>query len=175
MQLADRLWQLHATRPLVILNCGIRCAADLIIHTKHLGGLRLIYFAEAALFVGLALTTTAHYGFQGLLASAIVAALICRVPYVAWRSSRYLNVTLLTIGLQWTKRPLLMMLIVLPIATYVSNAAVHLEQMGLPLLSVFLFAAYTLGCAIAATLILPRELRTEIHEKVQKVLKRANT
>jgi len=147
---------------LVVVNCAIRCGADLIIHTKRLGGLRFIYFVEAALFLGLAIAASSHFGFYGILVPALVCALSCRAFYVVFRISSYLGVSALDVGFLWIKRSFLISAIMFPAAACISILTEQWSQSGLIALCLSLVASGSLAAALAVTVGLPSDVRLEL-------------
>jgi O-antigen/teichoic acid export membrane protein len=153
--------QLSALMALVVLgNALTRCSADLIIHTKSLGAFRFLYFAEALVFVLLAMLLSKRIGFYGILGASLVCLVVFRVTYTTWRIANYFRLTPTTFWWGWLKRPILASFILLPfmfsaksIAHAAPNAWAQLIVQG-----------FWIGIPAAITLFvfaLPRDVRAE--------------
>ncbi len=90
----------------VWLNALTRCSGDLIVHTKQIRAFRYVYFAEAAVFVSLALWLSPEFGFYGVLGSSIFCLVVFRATYTTLRVARYFDLSSTTIWWTWLRRPI---------------------------------------------------------------------
>jgi O-antigen/teichoic acid export membrane protein len=145
---------------MILLNVLIRCNGDLIIHTKKIAAFRYIYFAEAVVFVLLALSLSARFGFYGVIGSSVLCLVVFRMSYTTWRVANYFRLSPLTFWWTWLKRPILAGIILLPfvisspwlissVPTLWGQLLSALAWVGLPAAIVLLFVA------------LPRDVRKE--------------
>ena len=98
----------------VALNTLTRCSGDLIIYTKKIAAFRYVYFAEAIVFVSLALWLSGSYGFYGIVGSSLLCLVLFRATYTTWRMARYFSLPVITFWWTWLKRPILAGIILLP-------------------------------------------------------------
>jgi O-antigen/teichoic acid export membrane protein len=146
---------------LTILNSLIRCAGDLIVHTKNVAAYRYVYFAEAACFVVLALWCGNRIGFYGVLLASLVCLTVFRATYTTWRVAHYFNLPAETFWWSWLKRPIAAALILIPV---VISAGYFGSIADDPLLKL-LTTSICVGIPAAAALFwvaLPRDITNEI-------------
>jgi O-antigen/teichoic acid export membrane protein len=75
---------------LVLLNCVTRCHINIAIFAKEISAMRWIYFLQGALFVTAGFLVAPHFGITGIIASAIVAEILCIGIYgFRWGSSYF--------------------------------------------------------------------------------------
>jgi O-antigen/teichoic acid export membrane protein len=98
----------------VLLNALTRCSGDLIIHTKRIGALRYVYFAEASVFVLLAMWLSGGFGFNGVLGASLICLVVFRATYTTWRVGRYFELPARVFWWNWLKRPLVAAFILTP-------------------------------------------------------------
>jgi O-antigen/teichoic acid export membrane protein len=99
---------------LVFLSALTRCSADLIVFTKKLGLFRYLYFAEAIVFVSLALWLSGSFGFYGILGPALLCLVLFRVTYTTWWMAAYFKLPMADFWWTWLKRPVLAATIITP-------------------------------------------------------------
>jgi O-antigen/teichoic acid export membrane protein len=153
---------------LVFLNALTRCGADLIIHTKKIAAFRYIYFAEAIVFVLLAISLTSRFGFYGILGASLTCLLLFRATYTTWRMSHYFKLPPNTFWLTWLKRPFVAALLMAPFsltaALLASNVHTKFSQL--------IIASAWVGIPAAISLflvVLPRDVRTEILHRLSRI------
>jgi O-antigen/teichoic acid export membrane protein len=167
---SDLAWSVHLSALMgltVLLNVLTRCFTDLIIHTKHLGAFRFVYFAEAIGFVGLALSLSTRFGFHGILISSLACLIIFRVTYTTWRMVHYFDLPVSTFWWGWLRRSVAATLILTP---FVLSAGYLASSLTDPWLKLLIIGAWS-GIPAAATLFfvaLPHDIRSEIGLRWQR-------
>ncbi len=148
----------------VALSSLTRCSGDLIIYTKKIAAFRYVYFAEAIVFVSLALWLSGVFGFYGILGPSLLCIVLFRATYTTWRITRYFRLPAMTFWWTWLKRPLLAAVILLPFVISTPWLA-----SSVPNLWGQLFIAVTwVGVPAAITLLfvaMPRDVRKEFAQR----------
>lgn len=96
---------------LFVVHSVNRCHGGIVGVTKEIGFARFIYFLEGLVFVGLGVTAIRHAGFTGLIASAILCAILMSGFYSFYRSHRLFRCTYREITFAWLREPLRFLLI----------------------------------------------------------------
>lgn len=145
----------------VLLNALTRCSGDVIIHTKQIGAFRYVYFFEAAVFVMMALSLSARFGFYGVLGASLLCVILFRLTYTTWRVTCYFVITTKTFWWTWLKRPLLGLLILTP---FVLSTGWFASSVSHPWGQLFIACAWIgLPATILLFLVtLPRDVSNEI-------------
>jgi len=86
---------------LLVLNLMLRCHTDFAMHTKKIGLLRFLFFFESIAFVVGALWAAPHFGFSGILAAAIICALLFRSVYAIHRTASYFDTSFSSVAYHW--------------------------------------------------------------------------
>lgn len=144
----------------VALSCLTRCSGDLIIYTKKIAAFRYVYFAEAIVFVTLALWLSGTFGFYGILGPSLLCLVVFRAAYTTWRMARYFSIPTTTFWWTWLKRPILAGIILLP---FVISSTWLTKGIANPWTQLFVAVAWV-GIPAALTLLLvgiPRDVRKE--------------
>jgi O-antigen/teichoic acid export membrane protein len=144
----------------VFLNTLTRCSSDLIIHSKNIAAFRYVYFAEAAVFVGLSLWLSATFGFYGVLGASIACLLLFRATYTTWRMAKYFELPAINFWWTWLKRPIIAAVIILP---FVISSSWMADSVSNSWGQLFIAAAWVgFPAAIALLFVaLPRDVRQE--------------
>ena len=148
----------------VALNAQTRCGGDLIIYTKRIAAFRYVYFAEAIVFVSLALWLGGSYGFYGIVGPSLLCLVLFRATYTTWRMARYFSLPAITFWWTWLKRPLFAAVILLPFVLSSSWLASSVTNLWGQLF----IAATWVGMPAAITLLfvaLPRDVRQEFAQR----------
>lgn len=149
----------------IYLNCLTKCQMDLIMHSKDIRALRYVYFLEAIGFVILAVVASARIGFTGVLASAVLCALVFRGLYTVRRTAEYFSVPASELYWGWLRRSLLAAALLLPFvmtAPLFASFAMH-PWAGVALAAVWIGLPGAITLAFVA---LPRDVRTEILNRI---------
>lgn len=160
-------WSLHLSglfAVAVALNTLTRCSGDLIIYTKKIAAFRYVYFAEAIVFVSLALWLSGSFGFYGILGPSLLCLVLFRATYTTLRMARYFNLPAMTFWWTWLKRPILAGIILLPFVISSPWLASSVPRPWGQLLS----ALAWVGLPATITLLLvalPRDVRKEFAQR----------
>ena len=148
----------------VALNALTRCSGDLIIHTKKIGAFRYVYFAEAIVFVSLALSLSGNYGFYGIVGSSLLCVVLFRAAYTTWRMARYFSLPAITFWWTWLKRPILAGIILLPFVISSSWLINSVTNLWVQLFTALAWVGFP--AAIVLLLVaLPRDVRKEFAQR----------
>lgn len=149
-----------------------RCFTSFVGVTKHVRGLRFIYFFEGLTFIGLAILAAPKLGTAGIAAAALVATLIWSGAYGLFETARYLNVQV-GVFLRWFRPPLWLAIVCTPVGVaawwafgFWGNLAAQI-LIGVAALAIILLASSTIG--------LSPSLRTELLARLQRALGRRQT
>ncbi len=145
----------------VLLNALTRCGGDLIIYTKKIAAFRYVYFAEAALFIMLALILSSRFGFYGILGASLFCLILFRGTYITWRIARYFAQPIRVFWWTWIRRPLATAFLLLP---FVATADIVTSIANNPWLQFALASIWVGVPSLIAffTLTLPRDIAAEM-------------
>ncbi len=101
---------------LVIVLLMTRNLSGLSLLTKEFGLLRYIYFFEGVFFVGVSLVVLPLGGITAMIGASLVGSCLFSFPACLWRVSRFFELTPLRILLDWSKGPMRIVAILVPIA-----------------------------------------------------------
>jgi O-antigen/teichoic acid export membrane protein len=152
----------------VLLNALTRCGGDFIIHTKIIGGLRYVYFLEAAVFVALALWLSTHIGFYGVLGASILCLMLFRGIYTTWRVACYFDQPMKVFWWTWIRRPLITMFLLMPFVATTNMLTSLVSGAWLQLGIACVWVGIPVLIAIV-TIVLPRDIASEFSFRWQNL------
>jgi len=153
---------------LLFIATTTRCHTSIVGSTKDIRGMKYIYLTEGLLFASCAFFTTTHFGFSGLLLTAIACNIVITGSYGAYRTSVLLKEKFTTI-LRWIERPFALLMLC-PILFFASSA-INERFSSTIVNTLFSFAIISaLLLPLAWFFSTPQKLRTEILTLTRRAL-----
>lgn len=85
----------------MIATAILHCHNGFVLLTKQIGFMRYVYFLEGIVFVSLALLTARWAGMAAIITSSILCSALFSGAYGVWRVSRFFNIHMREVGLDW--------------------------------------------------------------------------
>ena len=140
--------------------CVTRCYTGTLGTIKQIENYKYVSLLEGVLFIAGSVVLTPYFRFVGILASSIIANLICSGIYGSYRMARYFDRPVSEVTLQWLQRPLRFAaaFAVVGFAIFVVGSS----HSGLVALLLTGTAAGLAGLILAFLIGVPIEVRSEI-------------
>lgn len=159
----------------VFANCVTRCHVDLIVNTKHIGGLRYVYFLEACVFVAAAMWGGRHAGFPGVILSSLACTVLFRGVYTSWRTAAFFGTKWGTVAISWLINSLVSGFLLIPVSVLLSGLFSRAESQSWLVLLFSVTSAGLLSALVFWFVALPGELRTELASTLSRRRKTHHT
>lgn len=148
----------------MILSAVVHCHNCFILTTKQIGFMRYVLFLEGAVFVTMSFLVAKWGGLPAIIGCSIICSTAFSGAYGIWRISRYFDISIAEVALEWLRPMVTTMLFYLPAAGL--TWWLLIPESGLARLLINFLLATTLGAYLFLRFGIPRSLQTEILRRV---------
>lgn len=100
----------------MIISAVLHCHNSFVLMTKQIGFMRYVYFIEGIVFVGFSCLLARWGGLPAIICCSIVCSTIFSGAYGIWRISRFYDLPIWQVAVDWLRPMMKVLLFYLPVA-----------------------------------------------------------